>query len=60
MDEDLHVSDDFLLIKKCDFLSFLAQRFDLMCDMAFGGGFETMRDGTENVGIWHAIEGGVK
>ncbi|KAL5527795.1 hypothetical protein ACEPAG_6596 [Sanghuangporus baumii] len=34
--------------------------FDFMGDMAFGGGFETMRDGTENVGIWHALEGGVK
>ncbi|EJD01468.1 cytochrome P450 [Fomitiporia mediterranea MF3/22] len=34
--------------------------FDLMGDMAFGGGFETMRDGPEDVPIWHAIEGGVK
>ncbi|EJD01469.1 cytochrome P450 [Fomitiporia mediterranea MF3/22] len=34
--------------------------FDFMGDMAFGGGFETMRDGPEDVPIWHAMEGGVK
>lgn len=60
MDEVLHVCDGFIFVRKCKFLSSLVQRFDLMGDMAFGGGFETMRDGTENVGIWHAIEGGVK
>ena len=38
----------------------LVGRFDFMGDMAFGGGFETMRDGTENVEIWHALEGGMK
>ncbi|KAI5124823.1 hypothetical protein M0805_005453 [Coniferiporia weirii] len=34
--------------------------FDFMGDMVFGGGFETMRDGVDNVPIWHAIEGGLK
>ncbi|KAH8118549.1 cytochrome P450 [Phellopilus nigrolimitatus] len=33
--------------------------FDFMGDMAFGGGFETMRDGVENVGLWHALESGI-
>ncbi|KAI5124822.1 hypothetical protein M0805_005452 [Coniferiporia weirii] len=34
--------------------------FDFMGDMAFGGGFETMRDGVEKFPIWHAIGNGMK
>lgn len=31
-------------------------RFDLMGDMVFGGGFELMRDGQDNEGIWTLLE----
>ncbi|THG96803.1 hypothetical protein EW145_g7714, partial [Phellinidium pouzarii] len=34
--------------------------FDFMGDMVFGGAFETMRDGADDVPIWHAIESGLK
>ena len=30
--------------------------FDFMGDMVFGGGFEFMRDGKDNDGIWTMME----
>lgn len=34
----------------------LYDRFDFMGDMAFGGGFELMRDGGDREGIWKLME----
>jgi cytochrome P450 len=34
--------------------------FDFMGDMAFGGGFELMRDKGDTQGVWTIIEGGLK
>lgn len=34
--------------------------YDVMGDMVFGGGFETMRDGAKNSVIMHVIESGLK
>ncbi|KAJ7805633.1 cytochrome P450 [Mycena olivaceomarginata] len=34
--------------------------FDFMGDMAFGGGFEMLRDGGDNEGLWTIIENGAK
>ncbi|VDC02502.1 unnamed protein product [Peniophora sp. CBMAI 1063] len=33
---------------------------DFMGDMAFGGGFELIRDGADIQGMWHILESGVK
>ncbi|KAI0319719.1 high nitrogen upregulated cytochrome P450 monooxygenase 2 [Amylostereum chailletii] len=33
---------------------------DFMGDMAFGGGFELMRDGGDTSGVWHVIETGMQ
>ena len=35
-------------------------RYDVMGDMVFGGGFETMRDGAKNAVIINVIQGGLK
>lgn len=34
----------------------LLDSFDFMGDMAFGGGFELMRDGGDREGIWNLME----
>ncbi|KAJ7074048.1 high nitrogen upregulated cytochrome P450 monooxygenase 2 [Mycena amicta] len=34
--------------------------FDFMGDMAFGGGFEMLRDGGDKEGLWTLIKGGAK
>lgn len=38
----------------------IGSRFDLMGDMVFGGGFELMRDGQDNEGIWTLLEGALE
>lgn len=53
----LHVRIPFLLepVKiETNFLPY--DRFDFMGDMAFGGGFELMRDGGDREGIWKLME----
>ena len=34
--------------------------FDFMGDMAFSESFQMMREGRDNIGIWHALELGMK
>ncbi|KAI0301724.1 high nitrogen upregulated cytochrome P450 monooxygenase 2 [Multifurca ochricompacta] len=46
------------LVNICAWFEYFAT--DFMGDMAFGGGFELMRDGSDIGGVWHILESGYR